>query len=639
MLEPHSRCLLLESLRPPDEYRLDWAVGTTYTLDLMALLSAPVAFAFSDWQDCEGRPVADPLALLKAVRQYASRICLFCQGGKIHVPAAYQPLLASLEDSIVEARAPLGGSFHPKMWFLRFVADDETVVYRVLCLSRNMTFDRSWDTLLSLEGTLRERTNAYGKNHPLGAFVESLTKMSIRSIVPSWRKRLDRLAYEVRRVEFEIPEPFEEIDFWPLGIAKNEPWPFPRRIDELLVVSPFVEDGLAEDLTDWQAPMQLLSRAESLARLQPSTLGHVKNVWVLDDTAEPEPGEAEELGEEDDESQAPTTPTDMPLVGLHAKLYVVDQGWNARVFTGSANATRAAFNRNVEFLVELRGKRSRCGVAATLGQSNDDGKKHVSCLADLLQPYVRCDGDEGVDEDVIRFERFVDQLAKALAATAPVAVCAPCTDPDSYSLTVISKRAVKGGHGSGWELRARPISLQSSQLQIVDYSKSPWVSFEPISLLGLTSFFAFEVTSEDQKLRRQFVLNIPLENAPANRQERILRDMLSDRDRVLRFLLLLLLDSGARDFHKVIEGENGGDGPITFVHSMFGSTLFESLVRALDREPERLDQVAQVISDLRGTAEGNELLPNGLEEIWKPIWSVRQKQIEREKTKRKRESR
>ena len=127
MLEPNSRRLLLESLQPPPEYRLDWAVGTTFTLDLMALLSAPVAFAFSDWQDREGRPTADPLALLKAVRQYASRICLFCQGGKIHVPRAYQPLLASLEDCIVEAHAPLGGSFHPKMWFLRFVSEDETV--------------------------------------------------------------------------------------------------------------------------------------------------------------------------------------------------------------------------------------------------------------------------------------------------------------------------------------------------------------------------------------------------------------------------------------------------------------------------------------------------------------------------------
>ena len=347
MLEPNSRRLLLESLQPPPEYRLDWAVGTTFTLDLMALLSAPVAFAFSDWQDREGRPTADPLALLKAVRQYASRICLFYQGGKIHVPRTYQPLLASLEDCIVEAAAPLGGSFHPKMWFLRFVSDDETVMYRLLCMSRNMTFDRSWDTLLSLEGELGDRTNAYSKNHPLGEFVESLSKMSTRGIAAPWKKRLERLAYEVRRVEFEITEPFDDIDYWPLGVRTGEAWPFPKRMDQLLVVSPFVDDGLAKDLTDWQAPMQLLSRGDSLARLEASTLEHFEHVWILDDTAEPEPGDAEEDTTEDVESAATTTPPEIPLVGLHAKIYVADDGWNARVFTGSANATRAAFNRNV----------------------------------------------------------------------------------------------------------------------------------------------------------------------------------------------------------------------------------------------------------------------------------------------------
>ncbi len=260
MLEPNSRRLLMESLQPPDGFRLDWAVGTTYTLDLLSLLTAPVAFAFSDWQDRDGRPTCDPLALLKAVRQYASQVCLFCQAGKIHVPKSYQPLFASLEESIVEANAPQrGGSFHPKMWFLRFVdVEDDSVQYRVLCVSRNMTPDRSWDTLLCLEGPLRDRTNAYGRNHPLGKFVEALPRMSVRPLAAVWKKRIKRLAHDIRRVEFEVPEPFEEIAFWPLGLESQDPWPFPERMDRVFVVSPFVDDGLVEDLSGWDVPMQLL---------------------------------------------------------------------------------------------------------------------------------------------------------------------------------------------------------------------------------------------------------------------------------------------------------------------------------------------------------------------------------------------
>lgn len=630
MLEPNSRRLLMESLQPPAEYRLDWAVGTTYTLDLLAILSAPVAFAFSDWQDRDGRPTADPLALLKAVRQYAGRICLFCQAGKIHVPKTYLPLLASLEGSIVEANAPLGGSFHPKLWFLRFVGEDDVVIYRVLCLSRNMTFDRSWDTLLCLDGILRDRTNAFGKNHPLGRFAESLPQMSTRKIAPTWKRRIQQLAYEIRRVEFEVPEPFEDLRFWPLGINGSNRWPFPERMDRILVVSPFVDDGLADDLTEWKAPMQLLSRVESLARLKPSTLEHFEKVWILDDTANPEPGEMEEEAQPDTngQSDAPSN-DDIPLVGLHAKVYVADDGWNASIFTGSANATRAAFNRNVEFLIELRGKRSRCGVAATLGESNSDDKKRASHLVDLLQAYRRCDDDLEVNKEVEQFERLVDTIAKDLAACAPVASCIALAEPNSFSIRLRPTKPIKRKPRHKCALTARPISVPSAQFQTVDLSQSCWAEFARVSLLGLTSFFVFEVESENKKLQRRFVLNIPLENAPENRHESILRDLLSDRDRVLRFLLLLLLDTGARDLNKLFEPTGNGQGTFGFVHSMFNATLFESLVRALDREPERIDQVAQVIDDLRGAHEGRELLPDDLDSIWVPIWSVRQKQIER----------
>ena len=44
MLQPTDRRLLFDALAPPTGFKLDFAVGTTYTLDLFALLSAPVAF-------------------------------------------------------------------------------------------------------------------------------------------------------------------------------------------------------------------------------------------------------------------------------------------------------------------------------------------------------------------------------------------------------------------------------------------------------------------------------------------------------------------------------------------------------------------------------------------------------------------
>jgi hypothetical protein len=67
---PDERQHLLELLRPPVRCKLDVAVGTTYSLDLISALMLPLSFAFFDWEHEDGELVADPLALLEALRRY-----------------------------------------------------------------------------------------------------------------------------------------------------------------------------------------------------------------------------------------------------------------------------------------------------------------------------------------------------------------------------------------------------------------------------------------------------------------------------------------------------------------------------------------------------------------------------------------
>ncbi|MCZ0953973.1 MAG: hypothetical protein OXJ56_15500, partial [Rhodospirillaceae bacterium] len=188
MLGTRERTLLLESLRPPTGYRLRRAVGTSYTLDLIALLTAPLAFTFFDAHDEEGAPVTDPVALLEALRRHAENVTLFCQAGAIAVPKPEQTLLAYLEGSVVEVQPPrLEGIFHPKLWVLAFEADELPTIYRVLCLSRNLTFSRSWDTCLSLEGQLTQRQRGYARNKPLADLLLALPGLSTRPIRPELR--------------------------------------------------------------------------------------------------------------------------------------------------------------------------------------------------------------------------------------------------------------------------------------------------------------------------------------------------------------------------------------------------------------------------------------------------------------------
>ena len=92
----------------------------------------------------------------------------------------------------------------------------------------------------------------------------------------------------------------------------------------------------------------------------------------------------------------------------------------------------------------------------------------------------------------------------------------------------------------------------------------------------------------------------------------------------MRLLLLLLSVDGLRagDFIDPQSGKKMGQG-FAF-GGVSGPTLLEAMLRALSRNSESLDQVDNLICDLRQSPEGRALLPEGLDEIWEPIRTVRQ---------------
>ena len=161
MLSPGDRRLLLEALRPPLGYKLARAIGATYSLDLLSLLLVPLAFSLFDTEDDEGEPTEDPLALLEALRLQADRMTVFAHAGKIQVPGRRHPLLAFLEDSVIEVLPPdPTKAFHPKIWILRFTGGDPTFATES-CTTRNITFDRRTPLVLkgacgSKEGNRRQ---------------------------------------------------------------------------------------------------------------------------------------------------------------------------------------------------------------------------------------------------------------------------------------------------------------------------------------------------------------------------------------------------------------------------------------------------------------------------------------------------
>ena len=625
MLEPQSRTLLLDALKPPLEHQLDFAIGTTFSLDLVAMLAAPLAFAVLDRSRPDGKLSGDPIALLEALRRNADRFAVFCQAGRIVVPKPDRLLLSYLERNVVEVTAPQGGVFHPKVWVLRFVAAGGPVLYRFVCGSRNLTFDRSWDTALILEGELVERQNAFAVNHPLADFIAAMPGLALHPTSDALRQRVEQFQFELRRVQFELPEGFEEYRLWPIGIERYRSFPFKQRIDRLLVVSPFVSaDGLSALMDVSENGVQLVSRLEELQKLPPAALEGISQVSVFsDDQPEEETAVEEESKQEPNEALADEAEPE--LSGLHAKLYVADAGWDARLWTGSANATEAAFQRNVEFLVELKGKKSICGIDAFLASSTGE-----TGFASFLKDFVPADEVDAADAAQRKLEVEIDAARLALSKAGLKVRVAQSTGTEAWRMALqLTASAALQVHG-GIQIRAWPISCkQEATARTVDLGApgGDIAEFAPLTFEALTSFVAFDlsIARAGVAARVQFVLNLPVEGFPDDRAKRLLVQFLDNREAIVRYIQLLLdmgtpgADGPPEPFH-MFGGSGGQQG-----RGALGEPLLEPLIRTLFREPARLDDVARLVEDLRQAGAGTGQLPEGFEEIWAPIWAARQR--------------
>lgn len=509
------------------------------------------------------------------------------------------------------------------MWALRFVSGEAPVLYRLLVLSRNLTFDRSWDTVLALEGELRDRRNAYAINHPLGDFFEVLPDLAVHDLPDTAGASVDLVQHELRRVWFEPPEGFDSLAFWPLGLSRSRQWPF-HGVRRMLVVSPFVKGSLLERLPGTDGGV-LVSRPEALSELEPATIKRFGQTFVLRQEAESEDEltKEERNGEDgqrsgEDSSEGGERGT---LTGLHAKLFVADDGWDARIWTGSANATNAAFSGNVEFLVELEGRKSFCGIDKVLSRPGD-----ATGFADLLQEYEPTPERLAPDPTRERLEARADAVHRSLATSRLTGRVSPAPDDAGrYDVRLIAA-APAPPPPQGVSTRCWPVTLSSNDALAADVA-GPEAALFSLSLEALTTFFAFEVTAsaEGESLSRRFVLSVPLEGAPEGRHESIVRSLLSDRERVMRLILLLLAEGDADEQRtsltvgRLLGGSGNGAGVLP------GIPLFEEFVRALWSNPKALDRIEAMLATLRKTDETARLIPEELDEIWEPLMEARRR--------------
>jgi hypothetical protein len=596
MLNPDHRRLYTDALRPPPGYRFSEAIATTYSLELQTLLTMPLHLAvFSADQPIE-ELLRDGVALLEAIRRTTERLTVYAEASRILAPATRHVLYGLLEPAVVEVLPPGGtGSFHPKLWLLRFDSDGEgSPLVRLLVLTRNLTGDRCWDLVLTLEGQPTGRPRA--DNRPLGELVRRLPTLALRSPTPERIMQAERMAELVRRTEFSPPAEYEAVRFHTVGLDGRRGW-LPPESDSLAVISPFLSEHAVRRLLETtDQPIALVSRPEALARVPRDVLASFQRVLVLAEQAEREDGDDTEAWRD----------AGLPNHGLHAKAYLLKRGWNTHLFVGSANATNPALVRgtNVEVIAELVGKRTRAGMVDDL--LGPDG------FGSILVEYVLEESAQPPNPEVERAREALEDARRSLASSG---LCLRFTlEDNSWAIELLPKAPLTLPGVS--RVRTWLVTRDEKTAQdATDLRHGAAVPLPVAPLELLTSFVAFELSAEPVEESIRFVLNLPALGLPVpQRDAAVVRGVIRNREGFLRYVMLLLAEAGT-------DGFDFGKGAGTWNRSRVGSAavdelpLFEHLTRALCRDPERLRAIRRLVEDL-GAADNGEVMPAGFLDLW-----------------------
>lgn len=589
MLNPNSRNLYTSALTPPPGMIFDEAIATTFSMDPALLLEAPVYLAL---MAADGQPDPDPLSVLEAIRRYSKRITVYVQKGRILVPqiAKPNPLFGFLEEMVVEVTAPGGGVFHPKVWAIRFVSPNgNSSMYRLVVLSRNMTTDQSWDLSLQLEGTINDRRVKPHK--PLETFFRALPGFANGNIDKGRKKQANKFAQELCRVQWGLPEGFDELTIYLPGINGFD-WE-PDKVNRMTVISPFCSDQALQDLAkSARVADALVSRPEALSGLKKETLNLFSQCLHLDDAAETEDGE-----EKDDTENLLTT-------GLHAKAYIFEKGWDTEIVMGSANATNAALNasKNIEILVGMVGKKSRVGgINELLG---DDG------LGEYL---VDFDMSKDIEPDAVRqeAEESIEKARSLLSETALSITCNSGSKDGQWDLVLTGKiPSLKGiVNASAWPITV----MQDFAVDILGRSDHGIISLGEFSASSVTGLIAFELKSNHPEVWARFVLNLPITGIPDERNSAILQTVISNQDGFIRYLMLLLSDDSASG----VETDNGSGFTKWLTQLAEGEDipLLEELTRTYSRHPERLGDISKLVQDL-SQENPSTIIPEDFLDLW-----------------------
>ena len=571
------------ALLPPDGYALEKAVGTTYSLDLEALIAVCIALGLKE--DPDSGLLQNPISMLNAIVKVSQKILIFCETGQIKKPTTPSPLMLLLDKMVIpvaltgkkdKARFP---AFHPKAWILQYCNQEGLRKYRFVVLSRNLTFDRSWDVSLCIEST--DRVSQPEKTKPIISFLKFL-QTQINSSISDYHQKLQlirNLSSELDGVSFSLEDRRfgENFTIMPLGIGvegydlKQDPlyYQIPGKADysfhELVVFSPFLSSSVIEYWNKQEHSLNetnrtLITRRSELQKLTADKVCHFRIYVLKDDIV-------------DGEDQISDEFTEKQKQDIHAKVYLRRKYHDVDLYIGSMNASYAAIHENVEMMIRIRTRWKYYDGKTFLKEifcGNEDSPKNP--FEELQVPVEK--------QEIIEDEtKAIEQIIKELCRVRKQAEVIPAGD--KYNIRVHMDGKLNNRNS---EISLAPL-LRDSFLP-VDRD----LLFPEMDVLQLTDLFQVKVKRDAVELTR--IIMIPTIGLPEERESAVVNSVIKDKRSFVEYIALILGDDYLFSLLEESILKNSG-----FFRNQADRmpALYEKMLRTALEEPVRLKEIEYVL--------------------------------------------
>jgi len=602
MFRPDSNCDRTDYniiLMPPDGYKLDKAIGTTYSLDLEALTAVAICLGLSE--ETDSKLMQNPISMLNALQKVSDKIILFCEAGQIKAPLKPTALSILLEKMVVEVALPkdrqLGRypAFHPKTWVLSYVNKDGDKKYQFVVMSRNLTFDRSWDVSFSMDSSRMVRQKK--KTKPIINFLDFLSGSVSNNVKDAGKKRtlIRNMQVELADVSFSLDskEFGENFEILPLGIGKNayqmsEDVLFSTdrnsadsTFHELVVMSPFLSESVIADFNIAERGLSdskrtLITRRSELNKLKEMDTDNFTIYVLKDEIVDGEDAISDEM-------------TDKMKQDIHAKIYIRRKYADVDLYLGSMNASYSAINKNVEMMLWLGTKNKYLNGEKFL--------KDIFCgpADDVKNPFEKVtvmDAVQDIDGDN---KNALEQKIKELCRAKRKATITE-DNYGKYKVTVEFP-----GVTSDKTIMVSPFNSKQ------EHTLCEKIEFTELEILQLSEFYELTAKEGEDEIHR--IIMIPTIGFPEDRESAVVNSIVKDRASFVEYIAFVLGDDYlASMLEKKQIGESG-----IFQHSNDAMpVLYEKMLKTSVEEPERFRDIGYVLK----MVTDKEIIPDEFRELY-----------------------